>query len=81
MTDIATAHRAAAAALTALFQDHRPEDSPTLIAHRIDDVLEALATFSASVALQEIEAHIDAAPTPPPGPAIATTPLPPNVQR
>jgi len=58
MNEIEKAHRQASDALTALFLRHHATEPPAATAHRIEDVLEALATFSATVALQEVEHRI-----------------------
>ncbi|HDZ22777.1 hypothetical protein LCGC14_1947660 [marine sediment metagenome] len=76
MNEIEKAHRQASQALVALFQEPRTGTAAMAIPQRVDDVLEALATFSATIALQEINHRIqdgqlyvnrvDAAPNPKP---------------
>jgi hypothetical protein len=58
MNEIEQARCQASEALTALFRDHHAGEPPEATDHRVDDVLEALATFSATVVHQEIQQRL-----------------------
>lgn len=80
-SDVRIAHDMAAAALVRLFKTHRLDDPEEVTAKRAHQVLEALATFSAHVALNEIKTHSAAASPATSSPAVPEQPLPPNVER
>lgn len=57
INQVQLAHRAARDALVALFKSSRQDPPQHVTNRRAGQVLDALATFSAAVALQEIRTH------------------------
>ena len=57
INQVQLAHRAARDALVTLFKGYRDDGAQQLTDRRAAQVLDALATFSAAVALQEIRTH------------------------
>ncbi len=81
MNQLETAHRNAVAAVAALFKDHHDDVSATRIKQRLNQALEALATFSAAIALQQTQPQLDPRPSLTPPSAIPATPPPPKADR